>query len=137
MKSTKTLVLLIVAALLVSGTAFAEEEQEKPDYSKMKGIELYKSLCKPCHMEDSEAGEYTPMSLIMDQWDEVFDAMDESHAEAVLESTDGKSVPDGRWSLLCIDGVSYLEIASPRGHAVVPKLRKNGLVARCEPPAGD
>ena len=54
-----------------------------------------------------------------------------------LVYTDGEAVPDGHWSVLCIDGVSYLEITTSRGHAVVPKLRKNGLVARCEPPAGD
>jgi hypothetical protein len=57
--------------------------------------------------------------------------------DAPLVYADGKSAPDGRWSVLCIGGVAYLEIASPRGYAVVPKLRKNGLVARCEPPAGD
>jgi hypothetical protein len=57
--------------------------------------------------------------------------------DAPLVYADGRSVPDGRWSVLCIGGVAYLEIASPRGYAVVPKFRRNGLVARCEPPAGD
>ena len=57
--------------------------------------------------------------------------------DELLVYTDGQAVPDGRWSVLCIDGVSYLEIASPRGHAVVPKLRRNGLVARCTVPAGE
>jgi hypothetical protein len=54
-----------------------------------------------------------------------------------LVYADGKSLPDGRWSVLCIGGVAYLEVASPRGYAVVPKLHKNGLVARCAPSAGD
>jgi len=57
--------------------------------------------------------------------------------DAPLVYADGRSVPDGRWSTLCIDGIAYLEVASPEGYAVVPKLRRNGLVARCEPPAGD
>jgi hypothetical protein len=57
--------------------------------------------------------------------------------DAPLVYADGRSVPDGRWSVLCIGGVAYLEIDSPRGHAVVPKLRRNGLVARCESPAGE
>jgi len=52
-----------------------------------------------------------------------------------LVYTDGEAVPDGHWSVLCIDGAAYLEIDSPRGYAVVPKLRKNGLVARCTVPA--
>jgi hypothetical protein len=54
-----------------------------------------------------------------------------------LVYADGESVPKGRWSAFCIDGVAYLEIVSPYGHAVVPKLRKNGLVERCAPPGGE
>jgi hypothetical protein len=53
-----------------------------------------------------------------------------------LVYADGESIPKGRWSVLCIDGVAYLEIVSPHGYAVVPKLRKNGLVGRCVPPEG-
>ena len=52
-----------------------------------------------------------------------------------LVYTDGEAVPEGHWSVLCIDGTAYLEIDSPRGYAVVPKLRNNGLVARCAVPA--
>jgi hypothetical protein len=51
-----------------------------------------------------------------------------------LVYADGEPVPKGRWSVLCIDGVAYLEIVSPHGQAVVPKVRKNGLVERCVPP---
>ena len=54
-----------------------------------------------------------------------------------LVYSDGEPVPNGRWSALCIDGVTYLEIVSPHGHAVVPKRRGNGLVERCAPPEGD
>ena len=57
--------------------------------------------------------------------------------DAPLVYADGREVPKGRWSVLCIGGVAYLEIATPRGYTVVPKFRKNGLVARCEPPAGE
>ena len=54
-----------------------------------------------------------------------------------LVYANGASVPDGRWSVLCIDGVAFLEIVSSRVHVVVPKYRKNGLVARCQLPAGE
>jgi len=54
-----------------------------------------------------------------------------------LVYANGTAVSDGRWSMLCVDGVAYLEITSKRGYAVVPKLRKNGLVARCELPVGE
>jgi len=57
--------------------------------------------------------------------------------DAPLVYADGRSVPEGRWSVLCIDGVAYLEIATPRGYTVVPMLRNNGLVARCTVPAGE
>ena len=55
----------------------------------------------------------------------------------LLVYADGESVPNGRWSVLCIDGIAYLEIVTPHGHAVVPKRRRNGLVERCAPPEGE
>ena len=54
-----------------------------------------------------------------------------------LVYANGESVPNGRWSALCIDGVAYLEIALPLGHTVIPKRRRNGLVERCAPPEGE
>jgi hypothetical protein len=54
-----------------------------------------------------------------------------------LVTANGQAVPDGRWSVLCIDGVAYLEIDSPRGQTVLPNYRSNGRVARCGLPAGD
>ena len=67
-----------------------------------------------------------------------------SPAAAPLKAVDnplvyatGEPVPNGRWSALCIDGVVYLEIVAPHGHAVVPKHRRNGLVERCAPPEGE
>ena len=54
-----------------------------------------------------------------------------------LVFVNSEPVPDGRWSVLCIDGLAYLEIASPRGHVVLPKYRKNGLLERCALPAGE
>ena len=54
-----------------------------------------------------------------------------------LVYANGRPVPKGRWSVLCIDGVAYLEIALPHGHAVLSKHRRNGLVERCVPPEGE
>jgi hypothetical protein len=47
----------------------------------------------------------------------------------------GERVPGGQWSLLCIDGVSYLEIVTQRGWAALPKVRRNGLPEGCRAPA--
>ena len=54
-----------------------------------------------------------------------------------LVFVNSQPVPDGHWSVLCIDGLTYLEIASPRGHVILPKYRKNGLLERCALPAGE
>ena len=51
-----------------------------------------------------------------------------------LYFVDGEPVSGGHWSVLCIGGVAYLTIETPGGHAVLPKARKNGLVARCALP---
>ena len=54
-----------------------------------------------------------------------------------LVFANGAPVPGGSWSVLCIEGVAYLEIASPQGRTVVPKFRRNGLLERCALPAGE
>jgi len=97
MKSKKNLLVLVVlaAAVLMAAGSMAEETEEAPDYSKMKGKDLYKSLCKSCHMEDSEAGEYTPMTLIMEQWEEFFDGdFTETHKAVACPKDETKMVPD-------------------------------------------
>jgi hypothetical protein len=52
-----------------------------------------------------------------------------------LVYANGEALPDGQWSVLCIDGVSYLEIVTQRGWAVLPKMRRNGLPEACTAPA--
>jgi hypothetical protein len=96
MKNPKNLFpLVILAVALVALPAWAEEAAEETDHAEMKGIELYRSLCKPCHLEDSDAGEYTPMSLIMEQWDEFYDGIFvETHGEIPAPGEDAKMVPD-------------------------------------------
>ena len=71
----KPWILLSALALVavLAGATFAEDGEDKKDIAKMSAKDLYKNACKPCHTEDAEAGEYTPMSLIGDQWEEFFD----------------------------------------------------------------
>ena len=94
---TLKVLLALVIVVGVTGAALADEEtaKEVKDVKKMDGKELYKSQCKVCHTEDSKAGEYTPMSLIMDQWDEFFDeTFVETHMEVPALDTEDKMVPD-------------------------------------------
>ena len=87
MTRLSTLLLLLVLAL----PAVAQDTPTTP--ADMDDVTLFRTFCKGCHSSESEAGEYSPMDLIMDQWDEVFDAFDENHAEAItLEATEGKPV---------------------------------------------
>ncbi len=67
------LVILVAGVAMAGDKAPAKDKDETTNVAKMSGKDLYKSRCKVCHLADSDAGEYTPMSLIMDQWDDFFE----------------------------------------------------------------
>ena len=100
MKLNTTLKVLLALMILtgLAATAFAEDEvakETKKDTKKMDGKELYITHCKVCHTEDSDAGEYTPMSLIMDQWDEFYDEIFvETHKEVACPKDKDKKITD-------------------------------------------
>jgi cytochrome c5 len=58
----------LVVAVLAMSLANVATAAKKP-----KPMDLYKEFCKPCHEVNSENGEYTPMTLIGDQWERFFD----------------------------------------------------------------
>ncbi len=94
----KLITLVVLAATLLTVTAVMAEEKEMNHAAKlaeMDGKAIFKNLCKSCHSEDSEAGEYTPMTLIMEQWDEFFqDTFAEAHKEAACPSDETKMITD-------------------------------------------
>jgi hypothetical protein len=96
MNSRLTFKVLLILLVAVSFVGLALADDDKGDkVKKMDGKELFKSHCKVCHMEDSDAGEYTPMSLIMDQWDEFFDeTFTETHKAVPCPQDEGKMVTD-------------------------------------------
>ena len=100
MKFNTTIKVLLALMILtgLAATAMAEDEvakEVKKETKKMDGKELYIAFCKSCHTEDSDAGEYTPMSLIMDQWDEFYDeTFAETHKEVACPKDKDKKVTD-------------------------------------------
>ena len=68
MNRSKLIVATVLIGVLALSLANMATAAKKP-----KGVDLYKEYCKPCHEADSDSGEYTPMTLIQDQWDRFFD----------------------------------------------------------------
>jgi hypothetical protein len=91
--SLKTL--LTVALMACLALPVLADEKSAPPPEKMKGQDLYKNFCKGCHQPDSVAGEYTPMSLIIEQWEEFFDGVYvETHQEVPFTEGDQRSVTE-------------------------------------------
>jgi len=69
MRLTGRIATVIVAGLtIVAMAGLANAKSKKND-----GRALFKEHCRICHGPDSANGEYTPMTLIQDQWEEFFD----------------------------------------------------------------
>ena len=89
MNRRRILWLVAVGSLLLAG--IASNELAPPAVAKEKaasGKALYKQYCKACHAPGSEFGEYSPLTLIQDQWDRFFDKkLVSTHGE--LEAPDG------------------------------------------------
>jgi mono/diheme cytochrome c family protein len=67
MRSGKRLLLIVwfILLALVMVTPASEKTAS--------GKELYRQNCRVCHEKGSPDGEYSPMSLIQDQWKEFFE----------------------------------------------------------------
>lgn len=96
MHRTHRLTLAVMAVLLLTlaaGWAGAADEVEKE--KPLDGKELFKTSCKVCHAAKAEAGEYTPMTLIQEQWEEFFDAAySETHGALAAPDEADKKVTD-------------------------------------------
>ncbi|MCL4819256.1 MAG: cytochrome c [Vicinamibacteria bacterium] len=83
-RTTTTLAIATLAALATAPAAFA---------GGPSGQDLYKANCKTCHAAGSPHGEYTPMTLIQDQWERFFkEKYAAKHATATMP--DGTKVLD-------------------------------------------
>ena len=90
MTTSKLFVATILIGVLALSLANVATAAKKP-----KGVDLYKEYCKPCHETDSANGEYTPMTLIQDQWDRFFDKKYvDSHSAVMDPNHDNKPVTE-------------------------------------------
>lgn len=92
--------LLVLTVAIAMATAGEEKKDQKSGkksevkkVEKMSGKALYKNYCKICHLPDSPNGEYTPMTLIQDQWDRFYkEKYVKSHTEVVDSLHGGEPV---------------------------------------------
>lgn len=102
MKKLITLLVLAMALVALTATLAAAEDKapaaevdHAAKLAEMDGKAIYKGLCKTCHGTDADAGEYTPMSLIMEQWDEFFeDTFVETHQEVACPKDETQMITD-------------------------------------------
>lgn len=78
-----TLCTVAGAALLVTVTAAGADAKPIP------GKDLFRDYCKTCHAAGSPNGEYTPMTLIGEQWARFFDRKYVRTHEGVIDSAHG------------------------------------------------
>lgn len=73
-----------IALFTLAGLAVAGGKREN-------GKDLYKQNCRACHDKGSPNGEYSPMSLIRDQWAKFFEEkLVNTHKEAVAPGRNEK-----------------------------------------------
>ena len=85
---------IIVATLLIGVFALSLANVATAA-KKPKGNDLYKEFCKPCHEADSDNGEYTPMTLIQDQWSRFFEKKYvDTHSGVMDPNHENKPVTD-------------------------------------------
>ena len=85
----------IIAVLIITVMAVGIADVAVAAKKKAKVQDLYKEFCNPCHGADADAGEYTPMTLIQDQWERFFNEKYEGSHAAVMDSAhDDKPVTE-------------------------------------------
>lgn len=79
-KQAVVVIWVFIALFFISSAAPIGIEEQKT------GKEMYKEDCRVCHTEDSEFGDFTPMSLTQDQWKEFFkERFEKKHKDVILD----------------------------------------------------
>ena len=83
MTTIRTLIVLLLTAVLATSLAFASEGG-----NPKKGKFLFKKNCKTCHIASAACGEVTPLTKTQAQWDRFFETDKHSkNPEAVKNVT--------------------------------------------------
>lgn len=91
--STLIFALVTMLFMLMAGSVLAADKKEAP--KPLDGKTVFKEHCKVCHLEDSDNGEYTPVTLIQEQWEEFYDELwMETHKDVVCPKDKTKKVTD-------------------------------------------
>ncbi len=106
-KAVLTVCFAILIALVIA------TDVQAPTLAKEKipsGKVLYRQYCKPCHGPEAEHGEYSPLTLIQDQWNRFYDKqLIPSHAELMAPDA-----PDTK----LLDAISEAELKKIRAFSV-------------------
>lgn len=87
--------LALLAFLLLCAAPIFAADDPAAEPAKLDGKELFKVHCKSCHGAKAEAGEYTPMTLIQEQWEEIFDgAWAETHGAVAAPGSAEQKLTD-------------------------------------------
>ena len=91
-----TVVAMAAVFLLILGTGELDPiEAKEGKKGKTSGKVLYRNTCKPCHGPNSPNGEYSPLTLIQDQWDRFFDKkLVKTHADVEVPGQPGTKLLD-------------------------------------------
>ena len=71
MKKLASLIVLLTATIFLVANVFAAEGG-----NPRNGKALFKKTCKECHSKGAAAGEITPLTKTMSQWDRFFQKLD-------------------------------------------------------------
>ena len=96
MKRTLALLLVVAVVAMAATPAFAgDHPQANKKAKKLDPKKLFRENCKVCHGEDSPNGEYSPMFLIQEQWQQFFDEdYVDTHKDVQWSDSDTTKVVD-------------------------------------------
>lgn len=79
----------VVSVIAIAGTALLLSAGAGAEGKPVPGRDLYRDYCKSCHAAGSPSGEYTPMTLIQEQWTRFFDRKYERTHQGVMDPAHG------------------------------------------------